>query len=202
MNARSHPNGHPQGAGRAEVLPLSAAGYKQNTNGTRILTRFSRTMRSSGLNAEVTARGSALQLELAVSRLHAGSPSSAGQERCWCLGDARLTRHAGQTGPSPARLAPCPPRQCSASTSSCGSSGRWSESWCRRCWRMCIGISGRTNDALCPTEPHPSREPGATRYEYACTSATSMVAEGVAAVGTVCHHNACWVATWSERMIS
>jgi len=193
MNARSHPNGHPQGR----------AGRKQNTNGTRILTRFSRTMRSSGLNAEVTARGSALQLELAVSHLHAGSPSSAGQEQCWCLGDARLTRHAGPTGQSPARLAPCPPRQCSASTSSCGSLGRWCpESWCRRCWRMCIGISGRTNDALCPTGPHPPREPGATRYEYACTSATSMVADGVAVVGTVCHPDACWVATWSERMIS
>src|SRR5580704_17664094 len=51
------------------------------------------------------------------------------------------------------------------------------------------------------------KEGGTTRrrklhYEYACTSATFMDADGVALVVMVCSPNACCAATWSSRMIS
>ncbi len=38
--------------------------------------------------------------------------------------------------------------------------------------------------------------------EYACTSATFMLAEGVFAVVTVCQPAVCWAATWSSSRIS
>ena len=38
-------------------------------------------------------------------------------------------------------------------------------------------------------------------YEYACTSATSIEAEGVVWIGTVWSDSS-WVATWSSMMIS
>ena len=39
-------------------------------------------------------------------------------------------------------------------------------------------------------------------YEYACTSAISMLCDGLDAVGTVCHCDVCGEATWSSRRSS